>query len=114
MSKFFFKGRKDARQSHINHGYQSKALIKPGSKKHPLNLRVTSEQREQEVLAMLAEANLHGIIVVDTGDDAVEDIAELTLLLTSQGTQVFDKTPARNDPCHCGSGKKYKKCCAAS
>ncbi|MCX5796160.1 MAG: SEC-C metal-binding domain-containing protein [Elusimicrobia bacterium] len=19
----------------------------------------------------------------------------------------------RNDPCHCGSGKKYKKCCAA-
>ena len=22
-----------------------------------------------------------------------------------------DKTPARNDPCPCGSGKKYKKCC---
>lgn len=21
-------------------------------------------------------------------------------------------TPGRNDPCHCGSGKKYKKCCA--
>lgn len=21
--------------------------------------------------------------------------------------------PGRNDPCHCGSGKKYKKCCAA-
>ena len=21
------------------------------------------------------------------------------------------KTPKRNDPCHCGSGKKYKKCC---
>ncbi len=21
------------------------------------------------------------------------------------------KTPERNDPCHCGSGKKYKKCC---
>jgi tetratricopeptide (TPR) repeat protein len=20
-------------------------------------------------------------------------------------------TPGRNDPCHCGSGKKYKKCC---
>ena len=19
--------------------------------------------------------------------------------------------PGRNDPCHCGSGKKYKKCC---
>ncbi len=21
------------------------------------------------------------------------------------------KTPKRNDPCHCGSGKKYKNCC---
>jgi uncharacterized protein YecA (UPF0149 family) len=25
---------------------------------------------------------------------------------------VADKgTPGRNDPCPCGSGKKYKKCC---
>ncbi len=23
-------------------------------------------------------------------------------------------TPGRNDPCSCGSGKKYKKCCAAA
>ena len=23
------------------------------------------------------------------------------------------KTAGRNDPCPCGSGKKYKKCCAA-
>ena len=22
-------------------------------------------------------------------------------------------TPGRNDPCSCGSGKKYKKCCGA-
>jgi uncharacterized protein YecA (UPF0149 family) len=22
-----------------------------------------------------------------------------------------EKKPARNDPCPCGSGKKYKKCC---
>ncbi|RJX68716.1 hypothetical protein DZ860_16700 [Vibrio sinensis] len=24
---------------------------------------------------------------------------------------VADKTPGRNDPCFCGSGNKYKKCC---
>jgi hypothetical protein len=24
-----------------------------------------------------------------------------------------EKTPGRNDPCSCGSGKKYKKCCGA-
>ncbi len=23
------------------------------------------------------------------------------------------KKPGRNDPCPCGSGKKYKQCCAA-
>lgn len=22
-----------------------------------------------------------------------------------------EKTPGRNSPCHCGSGRKYKKCC---
>jgi len=26
-------------------------------------------------------------------------------------TQTFSKKPGRNDPCPCGSGKKYKKCC---
>ncbi len=26
-------------------------------------------------------------------------------------TVVKDKLPGRNDPCPCGSGKKYKKCC---
>ena len=24
-----------------------------------------------------------------------------------------DKTPGRNDPCPCGSGRKYKQCCLA-
>ncbi len=28
-------------------------------------------------------------------------------------TVVKDKQPGRNDPCPCGSGKKYKKCCGA-
>jgi uncharacterized protein len=27
-------------------------------------------------------------------------------------TVVKATTPGRNDPCACGSGKKYKKCCA--
>jgi uncharacterized protein YecA (UPF0149 family) len=25
-----------------------------------------------------------------------------------------DAAPSRNDPCPCGSGKKYKKCCGAA
>ncbi|MCD7826172.1 MAG: SEC-C domain-containing protein [Clostridiaceae bacterium] len=30
------------------------------------------------------------------------------------GTVVKDKKIGRNDPCPCGSGKKYKKCCGAN
>lgn len=32
------------------------------------------------------------------------------------GTTVLREVPktGRNDPCHCGSGKKYKKCCAGA
>lgn len=29
-------------------------------------------------------------------------------------TVVKEKEPGRNDPCPCGSGKKYKKCCGAN
>ena len=29
-------------------------------------------------------------------------------------TVVKEKEPGRNEPCPCGSGKKYKKCCGAN
>ena len=32
---------------------------------------------------------------------------------TPKGTPVRVKKTGRNDPCPCGSGKKYKKCCGA-
>ena len=31
--------------------------------------------------------------------------------LKLQNTQVSDKVVGRNEPCNCGSGKKYKRCC---
>lgn len=38
---------------------------------------------------------------------------ELYLEQKKSGTVVKDKKIGRNDPCPCGSGKKYKKCCGA-
>jgi len=32
---------------------------------------------------------------------------------TAQQPVLAKKTVGRNDPCPCGSGKKYKKCCGA-
>jgi uncharacterized protein YecA (UPF0149 family) len=46
----------------------------------------------------------------------VEDIkAEEELLKKTKKVDPIkaEKTPDRNDPCPCGSGKKYKKCCGA-
>ncbi len=109
--KFFFKGHQNARQNHSNHGYQTGANRKPGSKKYPMTLVVTSETRKQEVEVQLAEEGLFADIRVDSNADAVESIAELTAQLNKASTVTLDKTPARNEPCSCGSGKKFKKCC---
>lgn len=38
---------------------------------------------------------------------------ELYLEQKKSGTVVVGKKVGRNDPCPCGSGKKYKKCCGA-
>jgi len=38
---------------------------------------------------------------------------EITKEYKKSRTVVKEKGPGRNDPCTCGSGKKYKKCCGA-
>jgi SWIM/SEC-C metal-binding protein len=73
---------------------------------------VTSEARKQEVEALVAEAQLHADITLDTREGAVESIAELTVVLNRGATVKQAKRPSRNDPCSCGSGLKFKKCCA--
>ncbi|MGJ8681373.1 PBPRA1643 family SWIM/SEC-C metal-binding motif protein [Paraglaciecola sp.] len=108
--KFFFKGRQDARQSHIKYGYERNATAKLGSKKYPLTLAVSNAQRKLEIEKTVAEANLFADIEVD--ESGIENIAELTAMLNKKGTITIQKLPSRNDPCSCGSGKKYKKCCA--
>jgi SWIM/SEC-C metal-binding protein len=111
MSKFFFKGNQDKRENHNNVGYQPKGSLKQGSKKYPLELIVTSEQRKTEVETLLEENELFATIAIDSTDDAEENIVGLTGILNKPKTVTTEKTPNRNDLCSCGSGKKYKKCC---
>ncbi|MCR8923532.1 SEC-C metal-binding domain-containing protein [Dasania sp. GY-MA-18] len=110
MSKFFFKGRIDAREKYQNYGHQTKAAHKAGSQKYPLQLRVNSDERKQEIEKVVAEQGWFATITVDAEQE--ENTHDLDLLLAKAQTQRFEKTPGRNDPCLCGSGKKYKKCCA--
>ena len=45
---------------------------------------------------------------------AVYDLREIWRNIGPRVQQVIKgETPGRNDPCSCGSGKKYKKCCGA-
>ena len=109
MSKFFFKGRIELPSDYSTYNYNTDPSTKHGSKKHPVSLTVTSETREAEIMVVLKQHNLFANITLDA--DAEENIGELEMVLNKPKTLVLNKTPNRNDPCSCGSGKKFKKCC---
>lgn len=110
MSKLFFKGRIETRQNHVKSGYNVDRNVKAGTAEAPISVIVSSEERKNEI-ELIAQQNA---IVVDIVVDAAqtENTIELDTILNKPKTTVFEKTPNRNDPCSCGSGKKYKKCCA--
>ena len=44
---------------------------------------------------------------------AVYDLYDIALSLGPRTLPIASEKIGRNDPCPCGSGKKYKKCCGA-
>jgi len=109
MHDLYYKGRIHTRVNHVKTGYNTKRKVKLGTEKNPLTLVVTSDEKKREVATLVADNGLFADITVDNTSD--EDINELSTILNKPTTTRFDKTPNRNDPCLCGSGKKYKKCC---
>ncbi|MBL4899075.1 MAG: SEC-C domain-containing protein [Colwellia sp.] len=109
MHDLYYKGRIHTRMNHIKTGYNTKRTIKLGTEKHPLTLIVNSDEKKLEVEALVADNGLFAEITIDSTID--ENMSELNAILNKPITTRFDKTPNRNDPCSCGSGKKYKKCC---
>ena len=98
-------------------------MAKLGTEKRPVRFRVQTEERLNEI-ALLCEKN--GWKFIGGFDsDKTEDLSEIEYLLnpkifTSQPrmshpnfqTIAYDKPKiGRNEPCPCGSGLKYKKCC---
>ncbi|WP_394200293.1 PBPRA1643 family SWIM/SEC-C metal-binding motif protein [Shewanella waksmanii] len=107
--KFFFKGRKTPKPKHESYGYNTKRTAKPGTEEHPFNLTVTTAERQAEIQALLAEHQLFGNIELVA--DGSENTAELTAYLNKPTTAKVVSKPGRNEPCSCGSGLKYKRCC---
>tara|TARA_B100001059_G_C17822035_1_gene578911 strand:- start:2116 stop:2592 length:477 start_codon:yes stop_codon:yes gene_type:complete len=110
MSKLFFKGRIETRQNHVLAGYNVNRDVKAGTEESPIAVMVQTEARKAEVEALAANSAIFVNITVDANKE--ENTLELDTLLNKPKTMTFEKTPNRNDPCSCGSGKKYKKCCA--
>ena len=108
--KFFFKGKKEKKPKHASYGFNTKRIVKAGTKEAPLTLIVNSEERKTEIELLVQENALFANIEIDA--EAAENISELESFLNKPKTTTFEKKPKRNEPCSCGSGKKYKKCCA--
>jgi SWIM/SEC-C metal-binding protein len=107
--KFFFKGKKEKKPKHSSYGFNTKRTLKAGSEESPLTLSVSSETRKAEIEEILQENGLFANIEVNA--DVAEDITELDGFFNKPKTMTFEAKPQRNDPCSCGSGKKFKKCC---
>ncbi len=98
-------------------------MAKIGTKKRPVRFRVQTEKRMQEI-ALLCDEN-GWTFVGGFEPDEPEDICEVEYLLnpkvfksqprmgnSDNMTVVYEKPKVgRNEPCPCGSGLKYKKCC---
>ena len=83
-------------------------MAKLGTQKKPAVVRVQNDRRVEEVVAVFEKHGWHFILELEP--DKPEDISDLEKLLNPPKPLQVVKT-GRNDPCPCGSGKKYKKCC---
>jgi SWIM/SEC-C metal-binding protein len=83
---------------------------KLGTEKNPAVVTVQTESRFKEVAAAFEEKGWKYRIELDP--DRSEDISDLTRLLNPPKPRIGEKKVGRNEPCPCGSGKKYKNCCS--
>ncbi len=110
MSKFFYKGRIEKKPKHQSFGFNTQRVVKPGTAEAPLSLTVHTEEKKQQLLAVAQRENI--VVEITVASDQEESLGQLDIYLNKPETQRLAKTPKRNDLCICGSGKKYKKCCA--
>ena len=75
----------------------------------PDEVRREAERQRRAAEAMQRAAQLRGAEVSDTADAVAPTDGQGNGAAGSGGAQKA-KRPGRNDPCWCGSGKKYKKC----
>jgi len=101
--------------------YYVKMVLNKGNVSFEAVVSECSELSEDKSVGVLI-----GMNVINEGDFAITNFQGNTTMSfripsiqkidfvsgMKTGQQIVkDKIPTRNDPCHCGSGKKYKNCC---
>ena len=85
-------------------------MARLGTHARPAVTRVQTEDRAQQIIELCAEHRWD--VIVDVVPDQPEDITDvLQLQEPTLLTVRKEPLPGRNDPCTCGSGVKFKKCC---
>jgi len=80
---------------------------------------LTEDDEDEPTLSALSEDGPPSVSVarLNTYGEALWAVYDLREIWRDIGARVETvhvvPTPGRNDPCSCGSGKKYKKCCGA-
>ena len=89
--------------------FDGKKTAKLGTEKNPAVVQVKTKKRMKEVSKIFEENAWKYRIELER--DKPEDITDLEILLNWPKPMETEKKAGRNEPCPCGSGKKYKKCC---
>ena len=89
--------------------FDGKKTAKLGTEKNPAVINVKTEERVKEFESIFEENGWK--YTIDLEPDKPEDLTDLEILLNPIKTRIAEKNIERNEPCPCGSGKKYKKCC---
>ena len=89
--------------------FDGKKTIKLGTEKNPAIVSVKTKKRMDEVASIFEKNGWKYNIEID--GNKPEDITDLETLLNWPKPTAAEKKVGRNEPCPCGSGKKYKKCC---
>ena len=83
---------------------------KIGTSQNPAIVRVQTEDRARMIMNLCFE---HGIeVIVGIEPDKTENIEDVERALHPPTPTRVPSIVGRNEPCPCGSGKKFKKCCA--
>ncbi len=89
--------------------FDGKKVAKLGTEKNPAVVNVKTKKRMKKVASIFEKNGWKYTIELEP--DKPEDITDLEILLNPPKPKIAEEKVGRNEPCPCGSGKKYKKCC---